>query len=507
MTDQAAARDTAPPRTWRLAAPAGGLGALFALGQAPYDLWPVALAALFAQVWLLRRIAVPARARAAAWTGWAFGAGYFALGMHWIVEPFFVEAAVTGWMAPFALVGLAAGLALFWAAPAWAAARAGSWALVVPLWALAELARAYVLTGFPWGLVGYVWTPSPGAQWAAIIGPHGLTLAALGLAALAASAVARRSVLRGSGALVLAVAMLGGGLLLRPAPGDLSDRPVVRLVQPNAPQDEKWRPELIPMFFQRQMAATEAEPQPDLVLWSETALPMMLDNADEAFSIMSEAAGDVPLVVGLQREEGGRYYNSAAVLGPGGAVQDVYDKHHLVPFGEYMPAAWLFRHINVSGLAARAEGGYSAGPGPRLLDLGALGQALPLICYEAVFPQDVNGAPARPDVLVNLTNDAWFGTWSGPYQHLAQARMRAIEQGLPMLRAANTGISAVIDPGGRVLAELPLGEAGHIDHALPLPAERTFYSHTGDLPALLAMLALALATALWHIVMRGRVRP
>jgi len=203
-------------------------------------------------------------------------------------------------------------------------------------------------------------------------------------------------------------------------------------------------------------------------------------------------------VLGIQRLEDEAFYNSLALVGQGAEVLQVYDKHHLVPFGEYMPLKPLFRRLNFSGLAARAEGGYSAGPGPQLVDLGAgLGRALPLICYEAVFPQDVNGYAERPDLLLQITNDAWFGEASGPYQHLAQARIRAIEQGLPLLRAANTGVSAVIDGAGRVLVSLPLGEAGHLDALLPPPLRVTPYSRTGDLPALALLLLLGAALAVW----------
>lgn len=490
MADTALRLDaTTSPRRFALAVSSG---VVIALGQAPLDLWPLALLGLVAAFLLGRNAPSP---RAAGWTGWGVGLGYFALSLCWIVEPFMVDAAVTGWMAPFGLVGTAGGMALFWAAAFWGAARLGRpWALV-PLWALAELARAYVLTGFPWGLVGYVWTPSPAAQWASVVGPHGLTVAALLVAALAAEAMRHRSVLAGAGAVLLLAILLGGGAWLMPPEAPTQGRPVVRLVQPNAPQDEKWRPENVAMFFRRQVAETGAGDPPDLVVWPETALPMLLDHAGEAFAIISEAARGAPVVLGLQREEDGRYYNSAVTLGPDAVVRDVYDKHHLVPFGEYMPAEWLFRHINVSGLAARAEGGYTPGPGPRLLDLPGLGRALPLICYEAVFPQDVGGAPERPDMLLQLTNDAWFGTWSGPYQHLAQARMRAIEQGLPLLRAANTGVSAMIDPAGRVTGALPLGEHGHLDRPLPAPLPPTIYARTGDWPALVAaLLLLALVT-------------
>ncbi|ETX28386.1 apolipoprotein N-acyltransferase [Roseivivax isoporae] len=492
MADAALASER---RVRRLARPlaAALCGAAFASGQAPFDLWPVALAGLVGALVLLAGAMHPGRA---GWTGWAFGAGYFAVSMAWIVEPFLIDAAVTGWMAPFGLLGLSGGLALFWAAAFWAAARLGGGWRIVPFWALAELARAYVLTGFPWGLVGYVWTPTPAAHWAALLGPHGLTLVTLAAAWGGARAVLARDWRAGAAVAMAGAALLGGGALLAPPAADLDGRPVVRLVQPNAPQDEKWQSELVPIFFRRQVDATAAGPErPDLIVWSETALPMLLDNAGQANEIIADAARGAPVVIGIQREEGGRYYNSAYVLGPGGQVRDVYDKHHLVPFGEYMPARWLFRHINVSGLAARAEGGYTPGPGPRLMDLGSLGRALPLICYEAVFPQDVGGAPERPGMLLQLTNDAWFGTWSGPYQHLAQARMRAIEQGLPMLRAANTGVSAVIDGGGRVLASLPLGEAGHLDHRLPPPLPPTPYARSGDLPAALAILLAALAGA------------
>ncbi|SLN13674.1 Apolipoprotein N-acyltransferase [Roseivivax jejudonensis] len=492
MTDVAAAGAPHLSRRQRLGA-ALALGALFALGQAPADLWPLALAALVLFFVLIRFAQRPAEA---GWTAWVFGAGYFGLSLHWIVEPFLVDAALTGWMAPFGLAGLAGGLALFWAVPAWLAWRIGRPALVVPLWALSEMARAYVLTGFPWGLVGYVWSPSPAAHWAAFVGSHGLTLAALTVAALGGHALARRDWRIGGGAIAGVVLMLGGGALLAPPPDDLDGRPVVRLVQPNAPQHLKWRRDMVPVYFERQVAATAAAPRPDLIVWPETALPMLLDNAGEALAIVEEAARGAPVVVGIQREEDGRWFNSAVTIGPQGGIVDVYDKHHLVPFGEYMPARWLFEHIEVSGLAARAEGGYSPGPGPRLLDLGALGAALPLICYEAVFPQDVTGAPARPEMLLQLTNDAWFGTFSGPYQHLAQARMRAIETGLPLLRAANTGVSAVIDSGGRVLAALPLGQAGHVDHPLPPAGPATLYSRTGDWPALVALLALLAGLAL-----------
>ncbi|QFT64433.1 apolipoprotein N-acyltransferase [Roseivivax sp. THAF30] len=474
-------------------------GLVFATGQAPLDLWYLALPALASLFWLLFRAA---GAREAGWTGWAFGLGYFGLSLSWLVEPFMIDAAVTGWMAPFALALAAAGFALFWTWPAWAALRLGAPWLMVPFWALSELARGYILTGFPWGLVAYVWAPTGAVQSLAWIGPYGLTLLTLALAAVAGRGLAKRSVRLAAPPVAFCVALALGGAWLVPAAETAEDRPVIRLVQPNAPQDEKWQRENARLFFDRLIRATGADGTPDLILWPETAVPMLLNQAGEALAVASRAAGDTPIVLGIQREADGAYYNSAVVLDAGGRIADVYDKHHLVPFGEYMPAAWLFRHINVSGLAQRAEYGYSAGPGPRLLDLGPLGQALPLICYEAVFPQDTRGTEARPAMILQLTNDAWFGTWSGPYQHLMQARMRAIEQGLPVLRAANTGVSATIDPWGRITASLGLGETGFVDAPIPAPRAPTLYAKTHDWPVLLLLIGLCGA----GVLARGRNR-
>jgi apolipoprotein N-acyltransferase len=278
------------------------------------------------------------------------------------------------------------------------------------------------------------------------------------------------------------------GAALAPPPQDLTGRPVVRLVQPNAPQDEKWDPERVIEFYRRQIAFTAAPGAPDITIWPETAIPWPLDVAGPVLEEIAAAARDGPVVLGLNRREGGQWFNALVVTGTGGAVAEVYDKHHLVPFGEYIPLGHLARVIGLQSFAARDGYGFAAGPGPRLIDLGPLGRALPLICYEAIFARHVRRVE-RPDLLLNITNDAWFGTLSGPYQHLAQARVRAVEQGLPMVRAANTGVSAVIDPGGRILAAIPLNEAGFLDHALPAPLPPTVYARTGDWPVVVVLLA------------------
>ncbi|MCU0910288.1 MAG: apolipoprotein N-acyltransferase [Rhodobacteraceae bacterium] len=475
-----------------------GLG--LATGQAPLGWAPVAFAALAVLIGLGARAAT---ARAAALVGWSGGAGYFAGGLFWIVEPFFVDPVRHGWMAPFALVLLPGGLALFWAA-AFAAGHRGAVGLgrtlpIAVALAAVEMSRAWVLTGFPWALVGYMWIGWPPAQAAALIGPHGLTLATTIAAALAALAVGSgRARLAGP---VAAAVLFGGGwtwgaaMLARPGPPDTTV--TLRLVQPNAEQSLKWDPERAQEFLMRLMTATASAsdgPLPDVTIWPETAVPYLLNDSDTILGQIDAITGGRTVVFGVPRREDGRYYNSLAVTAPGGTLAQVYDKHHLVPFGEYVPFGEVLGRLGIEGMAASHGGGFSAGPGPVALDLGAAGRALPLICYEMIFPQHLRLAE-RPDWVVQITNDAWFGEVSGPYQHLAQARLRAIEQGLPVVRVANTGVSAVIDARGRVRAELPLGTQGFLDAALPAAVSATPYARTGDWPVLAALVLLALLFA------------
>ena len=471
------------------------VGGAAALGHVPFSA-SVALPAAMVVAMVL--VVLASGVRAAAAIGWAFGAGYFAVALHWLVQPFLVDVARHGWMAPFAVLFMAGGLALFWAAAfgaaAWLARR--RWrplALVVTL-SLAEWLRSTVLSGFPWALPAYVWSETPLIHAAAWVGPFGLT--ALTLLASAGIALALRRGWSGLWALggvlpLLAVGALGWWEARQPLV-EADEAPVIRLVQPNAPQDEKWDPERAATFVDRQIALTAETPAPNLVVWPETAIPWRLAEAGPVLARASEAAGGVPVILGAVRVEGQRAYNSLVVVGPGGDVQEVYDKHHLVPFGEYIPLGRLARLVGLRSFAARDGYGYSAGDGPKRLDLGWMGSPMPLICYEAIFPAEV-GQGERPDWLLQITNDAWFGTFSGPYQHLAQARFRAVEQGLPMIRVANTGVSAVIDSRGGIVTSMPLGQGGFVDAGLPPAAPQTLYSRTGDAPVLVVLL-LGLAT-------------
>ena len=485
---------------WRLAL-AAVAGAVAAFGLAPYGATPLGLIALAALPWLLR----DQTPRFAGWIGWAFATGYFAHALHWIVEPFFVDAARTGWMAPFALIFMAGGLALFWALAAYLAQWVGqSWrgrtAVLILALGFAEFLRAYAFTGFPWAGLAQIWLDTGLEGSLAYIGPHGLGLWTLCIAFGAAHATARASMPHR--ALLVspaAVALLALALLALREPDVRNTDFTIRLVQPNAPQHQKWDPAHAPTFLDRQLKFSAEAGAPDLIVWPETAIAYWHHQAAPIFDAIAAFAGDSPVVLGLLRTPAPEVYHNALVtLDTNGTVTQLYDKHHLVPFGEYVPMRALANRIGLAGLASPG-GNFTRGPGPRLIDLGDIGTAIPLICYEAVFPQHSVLAGERPNLLVQITNDAWFGTWSGPYQHLAQSRMRAIEQGLPMVRAANTGISAMIDPLGRVTARLALNTAGYLDANLPHPLPPTLYSRTGDTSAFLLLCAALL-------VLRSRKR-
>lgn len=479
-------------------------GAMSVLGQSPVS-WPLLLVSGFTVSFFLWRI--QRSRRAAGWIGWAFGTGYFVVALHWIIEPFQVDVARHGWMAPFALVFLSGGLALFWALAFWMARRLSSRAIVLAFtWTLAEVLRAYIFTGFPWANPAQILVDGPISRLLAWGGPHGATFVLMLLAWVLS--LPKQGAEGNSQRVGQLLVFLAAGLafhLPQAFPPMTPSGSTVRLIQPNAVQQLKWQPQYAEFFYERQLMLTAAatETPPDLIVWPETAIPWRLGSADPVLRQIADAAGGAPVVLGALRDAGDGVSNSLAVIDASGAVQQIYDKHHLVPFGEYIPLAALAGRLGLTGLAANGMG-FSPGPGPELLELGPLGRALPLICYEAVFAHDVASAPERPDFLLQITNDAWFGDYAGPQQHLAQARMRAIEQGLPILRAANTGISAAIDPYGRITAALPLGEHGFLDVSLPMANNPTPYARIGDVP-IIALLLLGLFAQ--QIRARGAAHP
>jgi apolipoprotein N-acyltransferase len=472
---------------WRRMVLAAGLGAVAALGQAPWGLWWATLAGLSALVWLLGR--VPDR-RGAFLTGLLAGAGYFGLGLSWIVEPFLIDIARHGWMAPFAVVFLAFGLGLFWAA-------AAGLALLFPRPALGfavafvalEWLRGVVFTGFPWAMVGHVWIDTPLDQVAALGGASALSLLTVLAAALPIQWRGKGAV----GSVALLTAALGFGFWRLSQPLPEPGTATLRLVQPNAEQSAKWDADRALEFLDRLLMLTAEGKPADLTIWPETAVPYMLEYAPDVAGMVVGASGGRPVAVGIQREEGERFFNSLRVLEREGVETARYDKAHLVPFGEYIPFGDLaYDWFGLRAFAAQAGNSYSAGPGPQTLNLGRFGKVLPLICYEAIFSRDVNAMPERADWMLQITNDAWFGVNTGPFQHFAQARLRAVEQGLPLIRVANTGVTAVADARGRVVEELPFGIMAALDTHVPGALPPTPYSRWGDGPVALLLVGLAL---------------
>ena len=480
------------PRVFAVAL-SGGLIAGF--GQRPIDLWPFTLMGLALGAGLIA--SAPTWKRAAL-SGWALGTGYFGLTFSWVVNPFLVEPEVYGWMAPFGVFFLAAGMALYWgiAGAVVHALRPGRWLwlALAAAFALAEILRGWLFTGFPWGGPGMIWIDLPMAQYARVVGVYGLNAMtfALGFGIWQAMTGLRWRFVWAASVCALA---LGGFILERPAPAPREA--IVRLVQPNAPQKLKWDPEWVQTFFDRSKALSASEGSPDLVIWPETTIPALQGQSPWLEAEAAASAAPAPLIAGIQRRNGASYFNTLVLYNGDENPLWLYDKHHLVPFGEFVPFGNLLAKVGIHGLAQREGMGFSSGVGAEVLPLPReLGNILPLICYEMIFPRDIRSAPVRPDWIVQSTNDAWFGTFSGPQQHLVQARFRAIEFGLPVARAANTGVSAMIDATGAVTASLGLDEAGIVDAPIPTAFPETLYAKLADWPLILGAMATMFILAL-----------
>jgi apolipoprotein N-acyltransferase len=482
---------------WRACAAAAVLGLLSALALPPLHLLP---ALLLAVPGLLALIGSAATWRAAAWRGFWFGFAHHLIGLYWITDAILVEAARFWWLVPLAVPALAAVLAPFIAIPCALARRAcPGLPRVLTLagaWVLADLARQFVATGFPWNPWGADWAV-PGRfgdlflQPAAWVGVHGLTLFTLLLAAT--PALGRRALAFGAAGL-LAWASFGAWRLAAPPPP--APGVDVVLVQGNVAQGEKWNRARAIGIFQHYLdlsrsGVAEARARDPafvhVVVWPESASPFLVD-AEAAVRVAIDAAteGATGLIGSVRFGPDERPRNSLIALIGTGAPVAVYDKVHLVPFGEYAPG-WVPGALQL----VQGGGGFVPGPGPTTLHVPGLPPLGPLICYEAIFPGQVVDAADRPDWLVNITNDAWFGDSSGPRQHLAAARLRAVEEGLPLVRAANTGISAAFDAYGHELGRLGIGVAGTLVVALPgKVAAPPFARHGLAIPAALAGLAV-----------------
>ncbi|WP_346427400.1 apolipoprotein N-acyltransferase [Caulobacter sp. 17J65-9] len=501
-----------------LAALGAGLAAGFA--HPPFGFWP-GLAGYALLMWLVDRTDDERSGWKAFGLGWLAGFGYFFVGCWWVAEAFLVDAR-QAWMAPFAAALLPAGMGLFWGAACALYRKIARPDLTrviafAGVFALFEWIRGHVLTGFPWNLAGETWTAgSPPSQVAAWIGAYGLTfLTVLAVVCFEPlfhpGPMRRRAGVALTGVAILAGLWIAGSVRLAGAGRAGNTHEIVRVVQADVPQEAKWSPEQQRNIIQRylNLTARPGKRTPDYVVWPEGALPGSLD---EFFAPGAEVREGVKralqpgqtLLLGGYRGEptpdgGAKWYNSLVALRDTGddlQVTGVYDKHRLVPFGEFLPLEPLAEKIGLKEMVHVGDG-FSPGPRPAPIRLNGT-TVQPLICYESLFPGLPTQKRGRASWIVNVSNDAWFGKTSGPKQHLNLASYRAIEQGLPIIRATPTGVSAVISPYGRVLegARLDSGESGVIDAPLPAALEPTLYSRFGDL-AFWVLTLSALIFAFW----------
>lgn len=473
---------------WKLAALLLAAGGLMGWGQAPLNWWwspflsfPVLMLCLGA-----------CSGRAAFWRGFLFSFGYFLFGLYWIAHALFVDIQQFWWVLPFAVAGLPLVLALFHASGIWAAQKWGGTGLCRGLffaacWSSAELLRGHLFTGFPWLLTGYLWVDvAPVRAMAAVIGTYGLSLWTLLLVALLPlGALPRRALLlRAQLAMLLFLPLVA----LPVQPDQLTGQSIiVRLVQPNMAQAIKLDPVAREANFGAILEQTRLPGKVDLVIWPETAVPYRLsDRADIRQYIASNLPENAVLLTGAVRRDGQQFFNSVQAMNRQGELIGAYDKSHLVPFGEYIP---FHKYLPFDPVAGGVD--FTAGSGARTLRLADLPSFSPLICYESIFPSRVVDENDRPDMLINVTNDGWYGVTHGPFQHFAIARMRAVEEGLPLLRVANTGITAAVDSHGRVEALLPFAQKGVLDFNLKLiHANQTVYAIYHDFPLFLLLFAL-----------------
>ena len=485
-------------------------GAGTAMAYAPTYWWPILLLTLPLFYFLLESSAAR---RHGLGRGFAFGYGFFMVGTWWIANALMVDAVKFGWMFPLSVGGLSAVMALwfglFGGLVWWR--RSGhpfaDFLRFMILWVIVEYLRTLGIFGFPWNLLGYTALASDRvAQVVSLVGTYGLGLLVLSLALLPViwikPGITERVRSAYSATVLIALIMAYGfGMARMPEQAALSETRV-RVVQGNIPQSLKWKPEgrNESIRIHTELSQMQADGEtPDILIWEETALPFTLyPDSPWPARVASTLPPGTTLITGAVRADDStdrvRIWNSAVVIGPGGDWRQSYDKHQLVPFGEFVP----LRSVLPLDKITPGDTDFSRGEGPRTVHAPGIPPFSPLVCYEVVFPWLAVDKAERPEWILNVTNDAWYGDTAGPYQHFAMSRIRSIEQGLPLVRAANTGISAVIDPYGRAIRTLKLNERGIIDQTLPLPLYRTFYAQNGEVPVLIVLFVLWILSV-WQI--------
>jgi apolipoprotein N-acyltransferase len=510
---------------WRQAGLAFLAGAIAVLALPPFDFIAAALVS-FALLLLLLEGAIPkphagffGQLMPAMKVGWWFGFGYFIAGLWWLGNALLAESEEFAWAIPLAVLALPALLALFYALAAGLARiiwseGIGSVAALGFGFGVAEWLRTFLFTGFPWNPVGHLAMPMPLLmQSASVVGVEGMNILAViffSLPALILLGKHRKT----AAFLFLLMAGLHAGfgyyqlnLIEQPRATSVS----ARLVQPSVDQSEKWDDAARDKIFAKLIELSAQPPaagaaRPSLIIWPETAVPFLLTDRPDAYTAIGNMLQDGQmLLTGAVRQEGKResgdqvrYYNSLLLIGDDGVLVSASDKEHLVPFGEYLPAADFLESLGLTQIVTTPGGFSSGGPRKNISIPGKL-KINPLICYEVIFPRATRASDGRADVMVNVTNDAWYGRTPGPYQHLRSAQLRSVEQGVPLLRVANNGVSAAIDARGRIMDALALDAIATIDISVPAAIQPTPYVRHGGLIipiALLLCIAIASLTIL-----------
>ena len=466
------------------------LGILCALGNDPWTFWYFSITALVVWFWLILEDKI---SRNIFKETFQFGFGYFAVSLIWIVEPFLVEPWTHGWIAPIALVALPSFLALIWALFAFLGHfYLSSVGIVIGL-SLAEYLRLHLLTGFPWATISYILLDTKAEKWLSFLGPYGLSLFLLFTCFTIAFTLQVRKIIN-----VLLAICITCTLFFAPhffEKETLKNSNVsVRLIQPNAVQEKKWSEEFAPIYFENMIEMTAQQPKPNIVIWPETSLYLPYNAESEELGKMKTAAGQSTLIFGALKIDQNNFLKNSLIIENGNQDTVFYDKAKLVPFGEYLPFIDLKSYFKISERSNLFGWGFKRGNGSELLRLSNGLKFVPLICYEAIFPNFLKPSVKNADFILQITNDAWFGKSIGPQQHLAQLRIRAIEYGLPVIRVANTGISAIIDANGKVVESLSVNKSGYLDSFIPSRKQSTVYGLFGDL-VFLSLILLAMAVA------------
>lgn len=423
-------------------------------------------------------------------TGWLFGFGYFVAGLWWLGHALLVDSDQFAWALPLAILGLPAFLAIFYGLAAMLARLfwsdgLGRIAALAASFGLLEWVRSFIFTGFPWNAIGYGMMPAPlMMQSAHILGVTGVTALSVFVFAAPALLGTRQGATAGVGlAALLFAGHLGYGayvLYVEPKPADLPDgkSPVVRLVQPVIDQAAKIDSDADRgAIFEAHLKLSAEAPKnggkkPDIIVWPETSIPFILTDNQDALTRIADTLDDNQILIAgaVRAEEMGpgyptRYYNSIYVIDGRGQIIAASDKVHLVPFGEYVPFEDILDNFGIQNVV-EMPGGFSAAASRQLLNLPGGLKFYPLVCYEIIFPDEMTGDIAEANAILNITNDGWFGSTPGPYQHFQQARVRAVETGLPLIRDANSGISAIVNARGEIVAGIGLNDVGFIDSTI-----------------------------------------